>query len=229
MGLNYAAYHVINAFDCGGRFCFAVVLLGWPCFTSRTSAISCGFIEYCSCSCTCSVMSLLTLGLGLSMCSIFIPGSCKLKGKYRCAMYLHFVKGMLWINKYFIPKEGVTWYGPTRQSFSWYENNKDICFWIILQHSELLPQWHGRRYHRHEYTIVSPCSVKSWASELSNGIWHAYILRHGHVIYRWKANMVKWSAIVSPWFWPSGALVRGYEKVSPLCFLGIPISASLGC
>ncbi len=38
-------------------------------------------------------------------------------------------------------------------------------------------QAHVRRYHRHEYTIVymSLCPVKSWASELSNSIWHAYM------------------------------------------------------
>ena len=33
----------------------------------------------------------------------------------------------------------------------------------------------GRRYLVHEYMIVYHCSTESWDSELSNGIWHAYI------------------------------------------------------
>ena len=46
---------------------------------------------------------------------------------------------------------------------------------------------HGRRYHRHKYTFVSPCSVKSWDFTLSNYIWHAHIPQHRLAIHRWKA------------------------------------------
>ncbi len=75
----------------------------------------------------------------------------------------------------------------------------------------------GRRYCVHEYTIVYPCSTESWDSELSNGIWHAYITR---IMSRWPPETWLWGALcitdergplcntkfVYPWFWASGVL-----------------------
>ena len=53
------------------------------------------------------------------------------------------------------------------------ENPHNSC--CIPRHIFYWSNLHERRYHRHKYTTVSSCSMDNWASELSNGIWHAYM------------------------------------------------------
>ncbi len=101
-----------------------------------------------------------------------------------------------------------------------------VFLWMeggILLGSLVKCNWYGRRYHRHEYKIISPCTVKNWDSELSIDIWHGHIPQHGHAIYHWKAldltYMGVFSEFVPPWFWPSGALanVQDVQMFSSLC------------
>ncbi len=54
------------------------------------------------------------------------------------------------------------------------------------------------------WTLTLVCSLKSWESEVSNGIWHVYVAQHEHAIYRWKAlNLTckkQCLKICVPWF-----------------------------